>query len=59
MTDLHCRCALIHYHRPELLDYHGLDKADKRNNTELAFKVAEEKLGIPVRFNSHIYTAHS
>ncbi|OWT40893.1 actin cross-linking [Cryptococcus neoformans] len=40
-------CALIHYHRPELLDYHGLDKNDKRNNTELAFKVAEEKLGIP------------
>ncbi|WWC96692.1 hypothetical protein V866_003564 [Kwoniella sp. B9012] len=40
-------CALIHRHRPELLDYHSLDKNDKRGNTELAFKVAEERLGIP------------
>ncbi|KAK8865644.1 hypothetical protein IAR55_000789 [Kwoniella newhampshirensis] len=40
-------CALIHRHRPELLDYHALNKDDKRANTELAFKVAEEKLGIP------------
>ncbi|WWD05463.1 hypothetical protein V865_003540 [Kwoniella europaea PYCC6329] len=40
-------CALIHRHRPELLDYHSLDKSDKRGNTELAFKVAEERLGIP------------
>ncbi|WRT65944.1 uncharacterized protein IL334_002895 [Kwoniella shivajii] len=40
-------CALIHRHRPELLDYHSLDKTDKRGNTELAFKVAEERLGIP------------
>ncbi|WWD18173.1 hypothetical protein CI109_102622 [Kwoniella shandongensis] len=40
-------CALIHRHRPELLDYHALDKNDKRANTELAFKVAEERLGIP------------
>lgn len=55
MTDFHYRCALIHYHRPELLNYHGLHKNDKRNNTELAFKVAEEKLGIPVRFGSNVY----
>ncbi|OCF43214.1 cofilin [Kwoniella heveanensis CBS 569] len=40
-------CALIHRHRPELLDYHSLDKSDKRGNTELAFKTAEERLGIP------------
>nr|ODO02601.1 actin cross-linking [Cryptococcus depauperatus CBS 7855] len=40
-------CALIHYHRPELLDYNSLNRLDKRSNTELAFKVAEEKLGIP------------
>ncbi|WWC68409.1 uncharacterized protein I206_102336 [Kwoniella pini CBS 10737] len=40
-------CALIHRHRPELLDYHSLDKSDRRRNTELAFRVAEERLGIP------------
>jgi hypothetical protein len=41
-------CALIHRHRPELLDWDKLDKTDKRTNTELAFKVAEQSLGIPV-----------
>ncbi|KZS93628.1 actinin-like protein [Sistotremastrum niveocremeum HHB9708] len=40
-------CALIHAHRPDLLDYHALDQADKRGNTQLAFKVAEEHLDIP------------
>ena len=46
-------CALIHRHRPELLDWDKLDKIDKRTNTELAFRVAEQSLGIPV---SHLYT---
>jgi hypothetical protein len=41
-------CALIHRHRPELLDWDCLDKSDKRANTELAFRVAERSLGIPV-----------
>lgn len=41
-------CALIHRHRPELIDYDSLDKSDRRGNTALAFKVAEESLGIPV-----------
>lgn len=41
-------CALIHRHRPELLDWDSLDKSDKRANTELAFRVAERSLGIPV-----------
>jgi len=41
-------CALIHRHRPELLDWDKLDKSDKRTNTELAFRVAEQSLGIPV-----------
>jgi len=41
-------CALIHRHRPELLDWDKLDKTDKRTNTELAFRVAEQSLGIPV-----------
>ena len=42
------RCALIHCHRPDLLDYDKLDKADKHANTRLAFRIAEEHLGIPV-----------
>jgi len=40
-------CALIHCHRPDLLDYDKLDKADRHANTLLAFKVAAEHLGIP------------
>jgi hypothetical protein len=47
-TGLTISCALIHRHRPELLDWHSLDKTDKRANTELAFRVAEQSLGIPV-----------
>ena len=46
------RCALIHRHRPELLDWDRLDKCDRRGNTELAFKVAEQSLGIPVSLAS-------
>lgn len=46
-TDTHS-CALIHRHRPELLDWDHLDKSDRRGNTALAFKIAEESLGIPV-----------
>ncbi|KAJ2780851.1 alpha-actinin [Coemansia javaensis] len=40
-------CALIHRHRPDLLDYHALDKRDARTATALAFDVAERHLGIP------------
>ncbi|KAJ1667746.1 alpha-actinin [Coemansia sp. RSA 1646] len=40
-------CALIHRHRPDLLDYYALDKRDARGNTALAFEVAERYLGIP------------
>ncbi|KAJ7812911.1 actinin-like protein [Mycena leptocephala] len=40
-------CALIHCHRPDLLDYDKLDKSDRHGNTRLAFKVAAEHLNIP------------
>ncbi|TRM63830.1 calponin homology domain-containing protein [Schizophyllum amplum] len=40
-------CALIHCHRPDLIDYNSLDKADRHGNTRLAFQVAAEHLNIP------------
>lgn len=39
-------CALIHRHRPNMLDYAALDPKDAAGNLEKAFSVAEE-LGIP------------
>jgi actinin alpha len=38
-------CALIHKHRPDLIDFDSLDKSDPRKNLQLAFDTAE-KLGI-------------
>ncbi|XP_011684038.1 alpha-actinin isoform X2 [Strongylocentrotus purpuratus] len=40
-------CALIHRHRPDLLDYSKLKKDDPATNLELAFSVAEKHLDIP------------
>lgn len=40
-------CALIHKHRPDLLDFQAcLGKSDEEN-LEIAFSVADEALGIP------------
>jgi hypothetical protein len=59
-TPLTSSCALIHRHRPELLDWDKLDKTDKRTNTELAFRVAEQSLGIPVsHIRRHLLTTAS
>ncbi|EDV23711.1 uncharacterized protein TRIADDRAFT_37811 [Trichoplax adhaerens] len=40
-------CALIHRHRPELLDYHSLDPENAIENLNLAFDVADKALDIP------------
>lgn len=40
---------MIHRHRPDLLDYHALDKSweGRHYNTQLAFDIAAEHLNIP------------
>ncbi|MCO5576069.1 hypothetical protein L7F22_029876 [Adiantum nelumboides] len=40
-------CALIHRHRPDLLNYDSLPKSDPHACTRLAFDVAQQHLGIP------------
>jgi len=40
-------CALIHRHRPDLLDYDALDKSHPAHNLNLAFDIAEQHLKIP------------
>ncbi|KAB7506265.1 Alpha-actinin, sarcomeric [Armadillidium nasatum] len=40
-------CALIHRHRPDLLDYSKLSKDDPLHNLNLAFDIAEKHLDIP------------
>ncbi|OQV15491.1 Alpha-actinin, sarcomeric [Hypsibius exemplaris] len=40
-------CALIHRHRPDLLDYSKLSKANPLANLNLAFDIAEKYLDIP------------
>eukprot|EP01120_Amphizonella_sp_Union-15-10_P001175 TRINITY_DN1122_c0_g1_i3.p1 TRINITY_DN1122_c0_g1~~TRINITY_DN1122_c0_g1_i3.p1 ORF type:complete len:890 (-),score=244.97 TRINITY_DN1122_c0_g1_i3:53-2398(-) len=40
-------CALIHAHRPDLIDYKSLTKANKKENLQLAFSIAEKHLDVP------------
>eukprot|EP00741_Cyanophora_paradoxa_P018860 tig00021098_g18206.t1 len=39
--------ALIHKHHPDLIDFDSLRKENARENLELVFRVAQDKLGIP------------
>ncbi|XP_046594982.1 MICAL-like protein 1 isoform X1 [Neodiprion lecontei] len=40
-------CAMIHHFRPDLVDFNSLNKDDVYGNNELAFRTAEQHLGIP------------
>ncbi len=40
-------CAIIHRFRPDLIDFDSLDPDDALSNNALAFRVAEQHLGVP------------
>lgn len=39
-------CALIHKHRPKMVDYNGLDKSAKVKNLQIAMDAAEKYFGL-------------
>ena len=45
-------CAIIARFRPDLIDFDNLDSIDGKSNCVLAFKVAEEYLGITTPLDS-------
>ncbi|EFP05872.1 CRE-ATN-1 protein [Caenorhabditis remanei] len=51
-------CALIHRHRPDLLDYSQLHKGDPIHNLNLAFDIAEKHLDIPRMLDAEDVSRH-